>query len=61
MSECRIHFIVENAPAGAFSRVFVGGTELEIFRYGKKSTTFSSSHFDEAFTVIPGYWDVQVD
>ncbi len=60
MSECRVRFVVENAPAGSISRVFIGGTELEFFRDGKKSTSFASSYFDEAFTVNPGYWDVQV-
>ena len=61
MPECRIRYVVENAPSGAFTRVFVGGTELEFFRNGKISKPYTSPHFDEAFTVIPGYWDVQVD
>ncbi len=61
MSECRIRYIVENAPTGAFSRVFIDGTEFQFFLNGKKNAPFVSAHFDEAFTVSPGDWDIQVD
>jgi hypothetical protein len=61
MSECRLRYVVVNAPAGAVSRVFVAETEFEFFRNGKKTMPFVSSHFDEALTVDPGYWDIQVD
>ena len=60
MSECRVHYIVENAPAGAFSRIFIGIDEVVFFRIGERQTQFFDQRVDEKLVLYPGIWELKV-
>jgi hypothetical protein len=60
MNQTRVRYDIHKAPIGAYSRIFVDQTALEIYGLGWKSTTFVDDKIDLAVTIEPGFRTLKV-
>ena len=60
MSECRIRYVVENAPEGAYSRIIIGDNELVFYRDEQPQTKIFGRYVDESIVLHPGTWVLKV-
>ena len=60
MNESRVRYVVEYAPAGSVSRIFLNDAELEVYRGDTKSSTFPEPIVDLKLALHPADWTIKV-
>ena len=60
MSECRVRYIVENAPSGASSCIYIGKDKIIFYRFEEQYTQIFRPYVDETILLYPGIWRLKV-
>jgi hypothetical protein len=60
MSECRVRYVVENAPSGASSCIYIGKDKLVFYGIDEQHSQIFDPYVDETILLYPGIWMLKV-